>query len=238
MRWPLRVTGTSRPAASTTCQCSGAWSTVHGPAMRPCSVASTSSPARHAICHGHAAACPQARHPALGPRGRESRQQVELAAIALQQHFDHRRRAAEVAVDLEDARRVQVQQRIGGEVGDQVVQVLPGIFGAAQPREQARRPRPAPAGVCAAGGQPPLQAHLGRPPQLGGLLRVQQVAPGTVRSGGTRAGGRVRPSSKSSFHSCSWPWLPICSSGRRAAKSRQRRSRSGSRSRISADRIA
>ena len=72
-------------------------------------------------CHGNPAPSAQPRHAALRPRGRQGGQQVEFAAVALQQHFDHRRRSAEIAVDLEDARRVQVQERIGGEVGDEVV---------------------------------------------------------------------------------------------------------------------
>ena len=101
---------------------------------------------------------------------------MEFTAVGLQQHLQYRRRAAEVPVDLKDARRVQVEEAVGGEVGDQVAQVVPGLVRVAEAGEEARRPGPAPARVATLVGQAPLDRHPRRPEQLWRRLWIEAVA--------------------------------------------------------------
>ena len=56
-----------------------------------------------------AAASAQATDPALRPGRWEGGEQMQLAAIALQDHFQHGCRTPQVAVDLEKFRGVQAQ---------------------------------------------------------------------------------------------------------------------------------
>ena len=65
---------------------------------------------------------PRARRPRTWPSGQalgQGGEQLELAAVALKEHLGDAGGAAEVAVDLKDARRVQIEEAHGGEVGDQ-----------------------------------------------------------------------------------------------------------------------
>src|SRR5690606_31217166 len=74
--------------------------------------------------------------------------------MALEEHLDNSRRAAEVAIDLKGWMSVeQVRQR---RLPEQRQEVLVRPLTVAQPREEVDDPGPAPPGVTAAVGQPPI----------------------------------------------------------------------------------
>ena len=88
------------------------------------------------------AANAQALHAAVGPPGRQGRQQVDLAFVRLDEHLGNRGRAAEIAVDLERWMIVeQVRQRA---LGPQGVEMIVRMGPVAEPGKEADDPRPAP----------------------------------------------------------------------------------------------
>jgi len=81
---------------------------------------------------------------AAGPGRGQRGEKLQMAAAALQQHLDHRRRPAQVPVYLEDARRVQVQETACDEARGQMQQMPVGVLCFAQPRRATCGPRPTP----------------------------------------------------------------------------------------------
>ena len=87
------------------------------------------------------------------PALRQRAEQLHPVSFAGEQHFAHSGRPAHIPVDLEDARRMQIEQRFRSEITDQRRQVFPAVLCASQPCHETGNPCPAPAGVSAAVGQ-------------------------------------------------------------------------------------
>ena len=109
--WPI-VTANERPAITACSVTDWPYRTRTVPPRSALIDRGLELPVPPADVHRIAAARAQAAHRAVRPRRRQRGQQVDLAALALQQHLGDPRGSAEVAVDLE--RRVGVEQvRVG-----------------------------------------------------------------------------------------------------------------------------
>jgi len=111
-----------------------------------------------------AAAGPEPLEPAVRPSLRDRRQELDEAAVGLDEHLRDARRAAEVAVDLEG--RMGVKEVLEGGLSKQGQQVRIGLFPVEQPGVEADDPGPAPAGLAAAVLEAPGDRPFGRLEEL------------------------------------------------------------------------
>jgi len=116
----------------------------------------------------HSASGFQAGDLALRPGGRQRWEQPYQAVVTLHQHLSNARRSAEVAVYLEDTRRMQVEEADGGKVGDKMAEMLLRLIAFPQSRPKSYRPGAAPACMAAL----KREASLQRRPRSLRQLRV------------------------------------------------------------------
>lgn len=81
--------------------------------------------------------------------------------MTLQEHLRNSCRSAEIAVDLENAWRVKIEQGVGRELPDQLIDVVCREIALTESCPQRGNPGTTPAGVTAAICQPALERNPG-----------------------------------------------------------------------------
>src|SRR5205085_9687351 len=105
-------------------------------------------------------------HLSLRPGFRQRGKQSDHPVMALHQHLRDSGRPTEVAVYLKYSGWVKIKETDCREVRDQVTKMLLGGIAVSQSGIQSNQPGPAPPGMAALKGKPPLDGLLRRRREL------------------------------------------------------------------------
>ena len=108
------------------------------------------------LCQFEAAPSSEARNTTFRPPCGQGFENPYDSLVALQRHLYDGRCAAQVPVGLQDARRMQIQEAVGGEIADERTQMIVGQVALPKPCPAANGPRPTPTRVGALFGQSPF----------------------------------------------------------------------------------
>lgn len=100
----------------------------------------------------------------------------DFVIVRLNQHFAECRRGAEVAVNLEDVRRVQVEEVGRGRVAQKALDVFAYARGVFEFCQEYQRPRTAPTGVTASVVEAYFQRFFHRAEQVGRVVFVDEAS--------------------------------------------------------------